>query len=246
MQKINKNVLVTGAGKGIGEETVFSLLKKGVYVYALIKSKKDNKKFKDYKNIKIYNGNVNNVNLIKKILKDSTKNKKPINGLVNNAGIRFRKNFLKITTHDLKNVFETNFLSIFNTMQIFSRFLIANKKIGSIVNISSIVGQIGFSELSAYASTKGALTALTKSFAAEMADKNIRANSISPGFIKTSFYNKFKNNKKKIYKWTLGRIPLKRWGDPSEVSNLICFLLSEDSSYINGENINVDGGWLSS
>ncbi len=70
-------------------------------------------------------------------------------------------------------------------MQIFSRFLIANKKMGSIVNISSIVGKIGFSKLSAYASTKGALTALTKSFATEMADKNIRANSISPGFIKT-------------------------------------------------------------
>ena len=80
-------------------------------------------------------------------MKDSTKNKKPINGLVNNAGIRFRKNFLKITTHDLKNVFETNFLSIFNTMQIFSRFLISNKKMGSIVNISSIVGQIGFPQL---------------------------------------------------------------------------------------------------
>jgi len=246
MQKINKNVLVTGAGKGIGEETVFSLLENGAYVYALIKSKKDNKKFKDYKNVKIYNGNVNNGNLIKKILKDSRKDKRFISGLVNNAGIRFRKNFLKITPKDLKNVFETNFLSIFNTMQIFSRFLIANKKMGSIVNISSIVGKIGFSKLSAYASTKGALTALTKSFATEMADKNIRANSISPGFIKTSFYKKFKNNKKRIYKWTLSRIPLKRWGKPSEVSNLICFLLSEDSSYINGENINVDGGWLSS
>ena len=65
-------------------------------------------------------------------------------------------------------------------------------------------------------------------------------------YIATNIEDIIKNNKKKIYKWTLGRIPLKRWGDPSEVSNLICFLLSEDSSYINGENINVDGGWLSS
>ena len=243
---MNKNIFVTGAGKGIGKETVFSLLKNGAYVYALIKSKKDNKEFSDFKNIKIYNGNVNNLKLIKKIFQDSKRDKKLINGLVNNAGMRFRKNFLSIKQKDLKNVFETNFFSIFYIMQIFSKFLISNKKKGSIVNIGSIVGQLGFSELSAYASSKGALTALTKSFATEMANKNIRANSISPGFIKTSFYQKFKKNKKRIYRWTLNRTPLKRWGEPSEVSNLICFLLSDDSSYINGENINVDGGWTSS
>ena len=171
---MNKNIFVTGAGKGIGKETVFSLLKNGAYVYALIKSKKDNKEFSDFKNIKIYNGNVNNLKLIKKIFQDSKRDKKLINGLVNNAGMRFRKNFLSIKQKDLKNVFETNFFSIFYIMQIFSKFLISNKKKGSIVNIGSIVGQLGFSELSAYASSKGALTALTKSFATEMANKNIK------------------------------------------------------------------------
>ena len=78
-----------------------------------------------------------------------------------------------------------------------------------------------------------------------MAKYGIRANCISPGFTKTSFYTKFKKNKK-LYNWTLSRIPSRRWGEPKEVSNLICFLLSNNSNYINGEDISIDGGWLSS
>ena len=131
-------------------------------------------------------------------------------------------------------------------MQVFSDFLIKNKIKGSIVNLASIVGQIGFEELSAYASTKGALISLTKSFATEMSKHGIRANTISPGFTKTSFYKNFKKNKKQLYSWTLSRIPMKRWGEPTEISDLIAFILSEKSSYLNAENINVDGGWLNS
>jgi len=130
-------------------------------------------------------------------------------------------------------------------MQIYSNYLKIKKIKGSIVNIGSIVGNNGFSELSGYASTKTALIGLTKSFAVEMAKNNIRANLVNPGFIKTSYFEKFKQ-KKDLYKWTISRIPQKRWGNPSEVSNLICFLLSDLSSYINGASINVDGGWTGS
>jgi|TARA_B100001093_G_scaffold82810_1_gene74237 NAD(P)-dependent dehydrogenase (short-subunit alcohol dehydrogenase family) len=242
--KIN-NILVTGAGKGIGQATTNLLISKGKYVYALIKDKNDNKKFKGYNNLKIINGDVNNLNLIKKIFKDANKNKKIITGLVNNAGIRQRKDFLKINKIDLKNIFDTNFFSVFYLMQIFTKNLIEKKVSGAIVNISSIVGQTGFSELSSYASTKGALISLTKCFATEMAKYKIRANSISPGFTETSYFKNFKK-KQKLYNWTLSRIPLKRWGRSDEISNLIFFLLSKDASYINGENINIDGGWLSS
>ena len=242
--KIN-NILVTGAGKGIGYATVDLLTKKGFYVYALIKNRNDNKKFKNYKNLKIINGDINNINLIKKVFKDSNKNKRIITGLVNNAGIRQRKNFLKINNKDLKKVFNINFFSAFSIMQIFAKNLIEKKVVGSVVNISSIVGQTGFTELSSYASTKGALTSLTKCFATEMAKYNIRANSISPGFTETSYFKNFKK-KRKLYNWTLNRIPLKRWGKSDEISNLIFFLLSKNSSYITGENINIDGGWLGS
>tara|TARA_E500000178_G_scaffold335484_1_gene372448 strand:- start:226 stop:966 length:741 start_codon:yes stop_codon:yes gene_type:complete len=245
MKNITKNILITGAGKGIGEKTVNLFLSKGYFVYALIKNKKDNIKFKKYKNIKIINGNVNNYKLIEKIFTNSNKDNKIITGLINNAGIRQRKKFLDIRENDLNDVFKTNFFSIFKIMQLFSKNLIKNKLSGSVVNISSIVGQQGFDELSSYGSSKGALISLTKCFAVEMAKKKIRANSISPGFTKTSFFKSFKKDKKKLYRWTLSRIPQNRWGEPYEISKLIYFLISENSNYITGENINIDGGWSS-
>ena len=121
--------------------------------------------------------------------------------------------------------------SIFQLMQLFSKNLIKKKLSGSIVNISSIVGQTGFDELASYGSSKGALISLTKCFAVEMAKKNIRSNSISPGFTKTTFYKPFKKIKK-LYSWTLSRIPQKRWGEPKEISELIHFLISDNSNYI--------------
>ena len=126
-----------------------------------------------------------------------------------------------------------------------SLFANLKKEKGSVVNVASIVGHVGFKQLTAYASTKGALISLTKSFASEMAPRGIRANIVSPGFTKTSYYKKFKNNKK-LYQWTLSRIPLKRWGESSEIADLIIFLLSNKSNYITGENVNIDGGWLGS
>lgn len=241
----NKAILVTGGGKGIGKSTIERLLNEGAYVYAIIKSKKDNKNFKNNRNLKIYNGKVENEKLIKKIFKDSKENKKIITGLVNNAGIRLRKDFIKTSKKDLSNIFNVNFFSIFRIMQLFSEYLNLSKNKGSIVNVASIVGQAGFKQLTAYASTKGALISLTKSFATEMAPYGIRANIVSPGFTKTSYYKKFKRNKK-LYHWTLSRIPLKRWGDSGEIADLIIFLLSNKSNYITGENVNIDGGWLGS
>ena len=237
------NVLITGAGKGIGFECVKKIsLENDTKIFALIRSNSDKAKFKNLKNVKVFVGNVNKQKDINKIFSYAKKKKIVINCLVNNAGMRQRRDFIKISNKQIRSIFETNYFSIFSLMQIFSKNLISRKKSGRIVNIGSIVGNQGFKQLSGYASTKMALTGLTKSFAAEMSKYNIRANIINPGFTKTSFYKKFKKNKK-LYNWTLQRIPMKRWGEPSEVVNLIKFLLSKDSAYINGESINIDGGW---
>lgn len=236
----NKNILITGAGKGIGLSCVIDCLKNGANVFALTRSKNDLKNFKKQKNLYIFYGDVRNQNILKKIFSFSKKIKSPINCLINNAGVRQRKKFSKITEKELKNLFEINFFSIFKLSQLFVKFIKKNQR-GSVINIGSIVGTYGFSELSGYASSKKALEGLTKCLAVEMRGKNINFNCINPGFTKTSYFNKFK--KKKLYNWTLKKISMNRWAEAYEISKLVVFLASNNSSYINGEVINIDGGW---
>tara|TARA_Y100000590_G_scaffold461376_1_gene622787 strand:- start:1544 stop:2269 length:726 start_codon:yes stop_codon:yes gene_type:complete len=236
----NKNILITGAGKGIGLSSVIDCLNNGANVYALTRSKNDLKNLKKYKNLYIFYGDVRNQKILKKIFSFSKKIKNPINCLINNAGIRQRKKFNEIRDKDLKDLFEINFFSIFKLCQIFTKFLKKNEK-GSVVNIGSIVGTYGFTELAGYASSKKALEGLTKCLAVEMGSKNVNFNCINPGFTKTSYFKKFK--KKKIYNWTINKIAMGRWAASSEISKLVVFLSSDQSSYINGEIINIDGGW---
>ena len=238
-----RGILITGAGKGIGYECAkYFSNNRDFKVLILIRSKSDLKKFKKFKNVICFIGDVKKKKNINQIFNYANKKKIIIDRLINNAGIRQRKKFIDIKSEEINEVLNTNFFSIFFIMQLFSKNLIKKKIPGVVVNIGSIVGKLGFDQLSGYASSKMALTGLTKSFAVEMSKHSIRANIVNPGFTKTSFYKKFKL-KKKLYNWTLQRIPMKRWGEPIEVVNLIEFLLSEKSSYINGETINVDGGW---
>ena len=240
----NKNILVTGVGKGLGKNMVESFVKSGAFVYGITRSRSDINKFKNLKNFKVYLGDVRNIKLINKIFKQSIKDKKIINCLVNNAGIRQRLKFQKISDKKIKDVFDINFFSVFRIMRLYAKFCEENKINSSIVNIGSIVGETGFNELSGYSSTKGALKSMTQCFAVEYA-KKIRANIVNPGFIKTSYFEKFKKNKS-LYDWTRSKIPQNRWGESGEVSSVVSFLLSDYSSYITGESINVDGGWLRS
>jgi len=241
----NKIILITGAGKGIGKEILNKLLKEKNVIYAVTRSIKDFKKIKKRKNLFLLYGDITKKEIVYKIFDLAKKNKHIINCLVNNAGIRQRKSFDLLTESDLKLIFENNFFSIFTFTKEFVKQFKFKKNFGSIVNISSIVGELGFKELSGYAATKSAINGFTKSLSDELPRKKIRVNSIAPGFIKSSYYNNFKKNKKTLYKWTLSRIPLGKWGENIDIADLTIFLLSENSRYINGQIIKVDGGWTS-
>ena len=240
-----KVVLVTGAGKGIGLNLVSNLLNYGAIVYCIIRSKNDYKKIANLPNCYIVVGDIKKTSSIKKIFNLAKKNNHYINCLVNNAGLRQRVSFNNLDIKKLREIFEINFFAQFLCIKEFLKNYKSGKELGSIINIGSIVGQVGFDELAGYASTKSALIGLTKSLAVELSLRKIRCNVVSPGFIKTSFFKNFKKNKK-LYNWTIHRTPMKRWGETNEVSELISFLVSDNSSYINGEIINVDGGWLGS
>jgi NAD(P)-dependent dehydrogenase (short-subunit alcohol dehydrogenase family) len=241
----NKNILITGIGKGIGKELFLECIKLEANVYAVCKNKKDLHKFKfNKKKTTIFYGDVTDNKFISTIFNYFSKKKIKLDGLVNNAGQRQRLKFEKINYQCLSHIMSVNFFSIFFIIQKFIKNIDKNKE-SSIVNIGSIVGSRGFKELSGYGSSKSALEGLTKCLVIELAAKfkKLRINNVNPGFTKTSFYNEFRNNKKSLYNWTLGKIPIKRWGETKEISKLIIFLLSNNSSYINGQSINIDGGW---
>jgi NAD(P)-dependent dehydrogenase (short-subunit alcohol dehydrogenase family) len=241
----NKNILITGIGKGIGKELFFECIKLEANVFAVCKNKKDLQKFNfNKKKITIFFGDVTDNKFVSTIFNHFSKKKIILDGLVNNAGQRQRLTFEKIDREALNHIMNVNFFSIFFIIQKFIKNINKNKE-SSIVNIGSIVGNKGFEELSGYASSKSALEGLTKCLAVELTPKfkKLRINNVNPGFTRTSFYNEFKNKKKSLYNWTLKKIPIGRWGETKEISKLIIFLLSDNSTYINGQSINIDGGW---
>lgn len=241
----NKKILISGVGKGLGKKIMLDCLNQGAEVYGFTRSSKDieNLKIKKISKLKIFIGDANDQKFIDQMFIFFKKNKIKLNGLINNAGIRQRKNFLKFSLNDLKFVMDTNFIAPFFLTQKFIK-QISKKNLGSIVNIGSIVGEKPFKQLIGYASAKSALSAMTKSLSLELLDNNykVRVNCVNPGFTKTSYFKKFSKNRK-LYSWTLKKISLKRWAHTSEISKLAIFLLSEKSSYITGEVINIDGGW---
>ncbi len=244
---INKNILISGVGKGLGRDMMYRCVDNGAFVFGFTKSKKDIKsiKFNYSKNIKIFIGDATNEKFIKKLFKYFSEKKIVLDGLINNAGRRQRKSFIDFKSKDIKEIMNVNFISPFLLTQKFVNQLKKEKK-GSIINIGSIVGEFPFSDLVGYASSKSAISGFTKSLSLELSSKGYktRVNCINPGFTKTSYFKKFRKNKR-LYSWTIKKIAAKRWGDPEEISRLAIFLLSNRSSYINGQTINIDGGWKS-
>ncbi|GGD31893.1 3-oxoacyl-[acyl-carrier-protein] reductase [Malaciobacter pacificus] len=158
--------------------------------------------------------------------------------LVNNAGITRDKLALRMSVEDFNDVIAANLTSAFIGCKGALKAM-GKKKFGSIVNISSIVGEMGNPGQTNYSASKGGLNAMTKSFAKEAAARGIRYNAVTPGFIQTDMTDELKEEVKAEYE---RNIPLSRFGQPSEIADAVAFLLSDHSSYITGEILKVNGG----
>ena len=163
-------------------------------------------------------------------------------GLINNAGVRSRKPIDELSMSEIMSVSAVNLFGAVNlTKAVLPYFYKLGH--GRVINVSSIISAQALPDLSAYAISKAGLDGFTRSMAVELAHKNISVNSILPGFSKTSYHEKFIQNKD-LFDMTINRIPMGRWGEEDEIVGLCRFLLSDEARYITGASIPVDGGWL--
>lgn len=163
--------------------------------------------------------------------------------LVNNAGINIVKPFLKLSEEEWDAVLNTNLKGCFYCCQALGKGMVERKS-GSIINMVSVFGLTGFMNLSPYIASKGAVVQLTKALAVEWARHNVRVNAIAPSYIKTEMTRRDIESDEKILQFNLNKIPMRRGGEPEELAGLVVFLASEASSFVTGETIAVDGGWL--
>lgn len=229
MLKRNKYILVTGSSSGIGKQTALDLLKKKFFVIGISRNRPNIKNSK-YLHLSL---DLSDRASDKKILK-SLKNKKvKLDGIVNNAGINLPNKFDKISLEDYNRVLKTNLEAPFFLTQ---KLIPIIKRGATLINISSFSSISGGPYSSHYAISKSGIETLTKNLAIFFRSKKIRVNAISPGLINTNMASNFKDHP------YFNRILLNRVGTTAEISNVIQFLLSEGSSYINGQVLNVDGG----
>jgi len=244
MKFSGKNVLVTGSSRGIGAEIAKTLAGYGLKVWVNYRSGAEAAdKVKD--EIEAAGGQAAVIGFdvsdeaafidALKLIKDSDGG---LSYLVNNAGITNDKLALRMKTEDFMSVINANLTSCFIGCREF--FKGARKaKFGSVVNISSIIGETGNAGQTNYAASKGGVIAMTKSFALESATSGIRYNSITPGFISTEMTEVLSDEVKDSIN---SKIPMARMGTGSEIAEATAFLLSDNSSYITGETLKVNGG----
>jgi len=239
-----KNVLITGSSRGIGADIARGLAKYGLKVWINYKSSAS--LADELKDEIISNGgeagvigfDASNEQAFIDAIKVIVESDGELSYLINNAGITNDKLALRMSLEDFNSVINANLGSTFIGCKSALKVMM-KKKFGAIVNISSIVSEGGNAGQVNYSASKGGINTLTKSFAKESASRGIRYNAVAPGFIKTDMTDKLPDNVKEEYQ---NNIPLKRFGNPSEVASVCAFLLSDEASYITGEIIRVNGG----
>ncbi len=236
----NKNIIVTGASGGIGNsiikklyENEANLLATGTRIEKLeeLKSK--------FKNLKILKFDISNHEKIEEFIENATKELGGnLDCLVNNAGITQDNLAIRMSLDEWKKVIDLNLTSTFLLSKFAIKKMLKNKS-GKIVNITSVVGHTGNLGQSNYTASKAGIIAMSKSLAIEYAKKNININCISPGFIKTAMTDKIDEKFKEII---VTKIPSARLGEPEDIASAVLFLASNQSNYINGETLHVNGG----
>ncbi len=246
MENIKKVALITGATRGIGKQIAITLAKEGYNI--ALNYRKENEDLENAKKeiaelgveVLAVQGDVSKYEDCERFVKEIIEKFGHIDVLVNNAGITRDCLLIRMKEEDFKQVIDTNLGGTYNvTKNVISYMMKAHS--GRIINISSVVGIVGNAGQTNYSASKAGIIGFTKSLAKEVASRNILVNAIAPGFIETDMTGVLKEEiKNEIAK----NIPMKRMGSAQEVAKVVKFLTSDDSSYITGQVINVDGGMV--
>lgn len=242
-----KTAIVTGAARGIGESIAVKFAEQGANVAFTYVSNGSTEKAKALEEklialgvrAKAYQTNAGDYAACETFVNDVLKEFGRIDICINNAGISKDNLLLRMTPEQWDEVMQTNLKSVFNmTKQVIRPMMKA--KMGSIINMSSVIGEMGNAGQSSYAASKAGVIGFTKSIAKELGSRNIRCNAIAPGFVETDMTGYLKEGDG-ADKYKAG-IPLGRFGTPNDIANVTLFLASDMSSYVTGQVISACGG----
>lgn len=238
-----KTALITGASRGIGEAIAIRFAEAGASVAFTFLSSEEKAKVLEEKLIasgvkaKGYKSNAGNYSEAEKLIADVLQDFGALDIVVNNAGITRDNLLLRMSEIEWDDIMNTNLKSVFNITKHAIKPMMRAKK-GSIINMSSIVGDIGQAGQANYAASKAGIVGFTKSIAKELGSRNIRCNAIAPGFIQTDMTDALNDQTKETY---FKQIPLGRFGSTTEVADVALFLASDMSGYVTGQVISVCG-----
>ena len=235
-----KNIIVTGASGGIGNAIIKKLNEAGANILASgTRIEKLEELKKNYENIKILKFDISQSDKIEEFIENATSELGgSLDAIVNNAGITQDNLAIRMNLDEWQKVININLTSTFLMSKFAIKKMLKNKS-GKIVNITSVVGHTGNLGQYNYPASKAGIVAMSKSLALEYAKKNININCISPGFIKTAMTDKIDEKFKDVI---ISKIPSARLGEPDDIANAVLFLSSDQSDYINGETLHVNGG----
>ena len=250
MDLTNKVAIITGARRGIGRTHALTLAKAGAKIVVSDISEEDCQKVVE--EIKKQEGealaikcDVSKRKEVDEMVRKTIEEFGKVDILVNNAGICQFKPFLELTEEEWDKTLDINLKGYFLCAQAAAKEM-TKQKSGVIINIASVaMGQqgVGFPNIVHYCASKGGIVAMTEALAVELAPYNIRVNAVAPGMIETPMIDPIKQDTKTM-EAMLTKVPMGRVGKPEEVSNLVLFLASDQSSYMTGSTVVVDGGWL--
>lgn len=246
MEQLTKVALVTGGAKGIGRAISLAFAKQGYDVVINFNGSKDAAdtlkeeiETLGQKALAIQ-ADVSNEQQVSSMVEEVISSFGRIDVLVNNSGITKDGLLIRMSGEDFRKVIDVNLEGTFNCIKHVSRFMMKQRS-GSIINMSSVVGEMGNAGQANYSASKAGVIGLTKSAAKELASRFIRVNAIAPGFIDTDMTAKLSDKDKQRY---LDLIPLKAFGNVEDVANVCVALASDNFAYVTGQVINVDGGMV--